>query len=164
MVRGATSTWSAALHTSPLISSLLYFSLLKEGIIWLMDVDRLQLSEANRWDGKVPPCPKPGRNRRGGEFLKGPVPLRWLGLAASLPGKALAVGVALWFEAGRKRSHTVKLTQAILKRLHVSRHAAYSRLRAMESAGLILVERQPRKAAIVTILDLEETKPTRDGV
>ena len=44
--------------------------------------------------------------RRKGKFLRGPVALDWLRRAAALPGKALAVGLALWFlrgaESGRR--------------------------------------------------------------
>ncbi len=36
-----------------------------------------------------------------GPFLKGPIPMNWLSVAAKLRGKApLAVALALWFEAG----------------------------------------------------------------
>src|SRR6476659_7094044 len=55
-----------------------------------------------------------------GEFLKGPIPLPWLTAASMLPGKApLAVALAVWFEAGRRKSQEVRLTTAILERFHV---------------------------------------------
>jgi hypothetical protein len=89
-----------------------------------------------------------------GEFLKGPIPLKWLSGAAGLGGKApLAVALALCFESGRKRSQVVTLTSAILRRFSVNRKAKYRGLEALEEAGLIRAERRPKKNPIVTILD-----------
>lgn len=45
--------------------------------------------------------PRPrGESAPGKTFLKGPIPLPWLQGAARLPGKALHVGVVLWFLSG----------------------------------------------------------------
>ncbi len=96
--------------------------------------------------------PKSGKIR--GEFLKGPIPLPWLSSAAKLRGKApLSVALAVWFEAGRRRSNEVHLTTAILNRFSVSRKAKYTALNALEKAGLIRVRRQPWKNPIVTIIN-----------
>ncbi|MFO0852419.1 MAG: hypothetical protein U0871_28240, partial [Gemmataceae bacterium] len=86
-----------------------------------------------------PPTPtKPARIK--GEFLKGPIPLSWLSVAAGLRGKApLAVALAIRFEAGRRRSDVVKLTTAVLARFAVNRKAKYTALAALEAAGLIRV-------------------------
>src|SRR5581483_3598380 len=43
------------------------------------------------------------RPAKGEEYLGGPIPLSWLGRAAVLPGKALHLGIALWFAAVRDR-------------------------------------------------------------
>lgn len=87
-----------------------------------------------------------------GEFLKGPIPLVWLSAAAGLPGKAsLAVGLAIWFESGRRKSHDIVLTTAILERFSVNRKAKYRGLKALEAVGLISVVRRPKKNPIVTI-------------
>ena len=93
------------------------------------------------------------RHRPGGEFLRGPIPLTWLSPAACLPGKALAVGLALWFEAGRKRTRQVRLTGPILRRFSVERRAAYRALGALERAGLVSVKRQVGKNPALEILD-----------
>jgi hypothetical protein len=87
--------------------------------------------------------------------LKGPVPLAWLTAASKLPGKSpLTVGLALWFEAGRRRSMTVTLTSAILARFGVSdRKSKYRGLSSLEQSGLIEVVRVPRRNPVVTILD-----------
>ena len=91
-----------------------------------------------------------------GEFLKGPIPLKWLSTASKLLGKAsLAVGLAIWFEAGRKCKEEVRLTTAVLERFGVNRKAKYRALESLEDAGLISVRREPRKNPVVTILALE---------
>lgn len=88
-----------------------------------------------------------------GEFLKGPIPLDWLGRAAKLSGKAsLSVGLALWFEAGRRRSHQVTLTTAICDRFSINRKSKYRGLELLEQAGLISVVRRPRRNPLVAIL------------
>lgn len=90
-----------------------------------------------------------------GEFLKGPIPLPWLTAAAQLSGKApVAVGLAIWFEAGRRKSNEVKLTSAILQRFAIKRKSKYSALKSLEDAGLIRVRREPRKNPMVTILEV----------
>jgi hypothetical protein len=97
-----------------------------------------------------------GRGQRlQGEFVKGPLPMAWMTTASKLPGKSpLAVGLALWFEVGRRRCMTVILTTAILARFGVQdRKAKYRGLSALEVAGLIAVVRVPRRNPVVTILD-----------
>ncbi|HXW71985.1 MAG TPA: hypothetical protein VEK34_11165 [Methylocella sp.] len=75
-----------------------------------------------------PPRPK---------FIKGPIPLDWISKANSLPGKAGAVGVALWFLVGVQRSTTIKTTNQIEVIAACGRKAVYSALEALEKAGLI---------------------------
>ncbi|MER3448119.1 MAG: hypothetical protein C4291_15430 [Candidatus Dadabacteria bacterium] len=89
------------------------------------------------------------------EFLKGPIPLPWLLRVMKIPSKApLAVALAIWFEAGRRRSNEVKLTTAILNRFNVNRKAKYRALKMLEEAGLIRVYRKPRCNPVVTILEI----------
>jgi hypothetical protein len=90
--------------------------------------------------------------RPSGAFLKGPIPLDWLALASRLRGKALAVGLAVWFESGRKKRRTVTLTGPVLNRFGVNRFAAYRALRALEGAGLARAERRAGKNPTVEIL------------
>lgn len=101
-----------------------------------------------------------------GEFLKGPIPLSWLSAAAALPGKApLSVGLAIWFEAGRRRALQVKLTTAIVQRFGLNRKAKYRGLLGLEKAGLVEVHRQPRRNPLVTILtSIVEQSSTPDTV
>jgi hypothetical protein len=92
------------------------------------------------------------RKRRSQPFLKGPIPLPWLETAAKLPGKCLHVGLALWYLNGVKKSDTVALGNARLQKLGVDRDAKKRCLRALEEAGLIIVDRQPGRNPRVTIL------------
>ena len=62
--------------------------------------------------------------RRRTDFLKGPIPIEWLCRAARLPGKALAVALALWFQAGtRKRSTDLVIGKTLLERFGLSRRS-----------------------------------------
>ena len=106
-------------------------------------VRRLQLDRAS---GALVAAP------REAVFLRGPVPLEWLGRAAALPGKTLNVAIALWWRHGMARGKPFKLTQQSLKYLHVKRDAASSGLVRLERAGLIRVERSPGQRPIISIL------------
>jgi DNA-binding transcriptional ArsR family regulator len=88
-------------------------------------------------------------------FLRGPIPLPWLARASVLPGKALAVALALYFLSGLRGNqlHDLRLSSATLKRLGVGdRSTKYRALRALERAGLVRVVRQRGKNPLVTIL------------
>jgi hypothetical protein len=87
----------------------------------------------------------------GEHFLKGPVPLAWLNRASRLPGKALAVALAIWYVAGMEKSGTVRLTRSALMAFNVGRKAAYRALAALERAGLVQVERKRGSCTKVTI-------------
>ena len=92
------------------------------------------------------------KKRVRGEFLKGPIPLSWLTLAAEMPATTLAVAIALMFEVGRRRSQQIILTTAILTRFGVNRKAKYRALDRLEKSKLISVIRRPRKNPLVTVL------------
>jgi hypothetical protein len=96
---------------------------------------------------------KPPRHRPGEWFLKGPIPWSWLEAAARLPGKALALSLCLWREAGRRRRGTVKLCLSRID-LGVSRQAARRALRSLETASLVSVARLRGRGLDITLLDL----------
>ena len=93
------------------------------------------------------------RPRRGKEFLAGQIPLAWLCKAAKLPGKGLAVGLAIWFKARCQRSRTVLLTRTTLAKLGVERKSGYRGLQVLERAELVMVDRHIGRSPIVTLLD-----------
>src|SRR5262249_33975620 len=82
-----------------------------------------------------------------------PVPMPWFDRACVLPGKALAVGMVLWYLAPRRRGRTVALTQAALNQHGLNRWVKYDALKALESAGLVAVRRRGKKNPEVTVLD-----------
>jgi hypothetical protein len=119
------------------------------------DPDCLRL-EGSVLSGANPALPrpaKPPRHRPGEWFLRGPVPWPWLEVAARLPGKALALSLCLWREAGRqggRRTVGLCLPHA---GLGISEQAARRALRALQAAGLVSVLRKPGCGLEVTLLD-----------
>ena len=83
-----------------------------------------------------------------------PCPLPWLRRAATLRGKALAVGIALWFKAGVTKRAEVKATGTLWEKLGIHRKSAYRGLSALETAGLITIVRHAGRAPLVTILEV----------
>jgi hypothetical protein len=106
-------------------------------------VKRLQLDATTR---KLVESPKAAL------FLRGPIPLDWLGSAASMPGKTLHVGIALWWLHGMAKGKPFKLTQKALQTLNVERDAASAALVRLEQAGLIRVERKPGQRPAVSMV------------
>jgi hypothetical protein len=113
-------------------------------------MDQTVNERAYTWDREAQayvPATQP--NQR---FLKGPVPWPWIEVAAKLPGKALAVGIALWRLAGAVKSKTIRLSNAEVSELGCDRNAKSRALRDLERAGLITVERQPGCSPRVTLV------------
>jgi hypothetical protein len=119
-----------------------------------IDPNKLMLPTISTGETKASNLPErkvePQKQRQ--KFLKGPVPLPWLMTASKLPGKALAVGIALRFRQGLTGAPTIALPSTLLSRFGVDRHAKRRALDALEQNGLIAVDRQPGKNPVVTIL------------
>ena len=91
------------------------------------------------------------------KFLKGPIPLEWLWAAGGLPGKALHAGVALWYQAGLRRSRMIHFSYKSAQHFGVKRDSAYRALKSLEGAGLVTVCRAPGRCPVVTLLVGEGT-------
>ncbi len=91
-------------------------------------------------------------------FLKGPICFRWITKASALPGKALHVGLAIWYLIGLKRTSTIKLAPSVVRKFGASRDSGYRALKSLEVAKLVSVKRLNGQAPIVTVLDIEEFK------
>ena len=121
----------------------------------------METADFERLRGRPPPknnklrpaVPMLPRHKRGETFLKGPVPLGWLAQAACLPGKALHVGVFLWFLAGLKNTCVVLLANGRLSGFGVNRSAKYRALNSLEAAGLVSVQRRRGRSPRVTLLE-----------
>jgi hypothetical protein len=84
-------------------------------------------------------------------FLKGPVSLVSLAVAARLPGKALAVYLVTRYRCDLEGGSTVTLPAALLQEFGVDRDAKARALRALEDVGLVQVERTNGRAARITL-------------
>ena len=91
------------------------------------------------------------RQRRAGRFLKGPILMRDIAVAAKLPGKALAVYLAIRHRIDLTRSAAVKLPARLMFELGVGKDAKARALRQLEAAGLVIVERKRGRSPVITI-------------
>lgn len=99
----------------------------------------------------------PGRSvSKNGKFIKGPIPFDWLKLANTLPGKAGAVGTALWFLKGIKKLDTFKITAQILELSGCTRQALNRALTNLETAKLIKIQPKQGSRHTVTILEITD--------
>jgi len=85
-------------------------------------------------------------------FLKGPIPMSWLKLAAELPGKAFHLGIAIWWLRPMSKTASFKLTRRALDYVGISRDATYDALKRLEARGLIRVQRLPGRRPTVEVL------------
>ena len=88
---------------------------------------------------------------RRSQFLAGPIPLSWLIAAGRLPGKALQVGLAIWYRRKVGREPDIVVTPTLLERFGVSRRSGYRALRNLQRAKLIAVERRRGRSPSVRI-------------
>lgn len=101
------------------------------------------------------------RPAKGEQYLGGPIPLGWLSCAAGLRGKALHLGIALWFAAVRSKGKNpaVKLTSPLAKQFGLSARTTRNRaLLELKSAGLVSVEERNGRSPVVTILPVKESE------
>jgi hypothetical protein len=104
---------------------------------------------------------QPPRHKPGEKFLKGPIPWPWLASASSLPGKALAIGLAVWREAGCRNERTVPLN---LSNQGIPRRTAQRALQALASARLVSILHREGRPTLVTLLSAPpEGCPTTEG-
>jgi hypothetical protein len=76
-----------------------------------------------------------------GAFLKGPLLLdEWMPVAR-MPGKALALWLAIRYRCDVNRGNWATLPQKLLKECGIGKDARADALRRLEQAGLIKVER-----------------------
>lgn len=79
-------------------------------------------------------------------------PLDWLQMAARLPGKTLAVSLAIWALAIAVKSKTVMVTPASVQGFGVDAPAKSRALAALARAGLVAVESRKGRFPVVTLL------------
>jgi DNA-binding MarR family transcriptional regulator len=91
------------------------------------------------------------RRRRSDRFLKGPIPLHLIAAAARLPGRALAVLLAVHHQMTLAGKPSVSLPSGLLAEFGIDRDAKARVLHQLEQAGLIRVERTLGRAARVRL-------------
>lgn len=79
------------------------------------------------------------------------IPLDWIQSAATLPGKALQVGIALWYRSGVTKKLSVLLSNTQLVSFGVSRSSKRRALASLEAAGLVKVTQEAGCNPLVTI-------------
>jgi hypothetical protein len=84
-------------------------------------------------------------------FLRGPIPLRWLHRAATLPGKAYTLGTILWWFYGINPTKPIKVTSKSIEEFSISEDAYRDGLNRLEAAGLVSVIRRPGQRTEVRI-------------
>lgn len=100
--------------------------------------------------------PKHGKGER---FIRGPIPLAWMKLAARCGNRAEAVALLLWYAAGFQRSNPVKLSKSILAELNVHPKTAKRVLVRMREIGLVDAEFHRGRSPVVT-LTTQPVKPS----
>lgn len=96
------------------------------------------------------------------DVLWGPISLNWLLRAAKLPGKTLAVAIALLFLRGRSGFAQVSPRAKLISRFGLSRQTAYRALQHLEIAGLISADRRRGRAPRVMFRGLDDDNPCGD--
>jgi len=114
------------------------------------------LSSGNHQTPRQPRRPTIPRHKPRELFLRGPIPWRWLEMAARLPGRALAVGIVLWHLVGLRRHWTVRLSPSKTRSLGLSPRVTRRGLKALEGAGLVAVDRHRGRSPEVTVLNVPE--------
>lgn len=87
-----------------------------------------------------------------GKFLKGPVPLEWLSVAADISSVAFKVGVALWYLRGLQGSEEIRFTIDARKMFRISRYSVYRALDDLQDAGLIRATRHKGRLPRIILL------------
>jgi len=81
------------------------------------------------------------------------IPLSWIYQASRLPGKALHVGIVIWFLSGVKKSKTVKLTRKWLSKFGIHPETGRRGLKALKRAELVHFEPSGHKSPLVTLVE-----------
>jgi hypothetical protein len=91
-----------------------------------------------------------------GGFLRGPIPLSWLKrLCHEKCGRtAHSAALAVWYVAGLRKSSTVTFTSKVALQFGLDRTGKARGIKSLEAAGLIAVEKRPRKNPLITILEV----------
>jgi hypothetical protein len=101
--------------------------------------------------------------RRLGRFLKGPIPMWELAMAARLPGQALSLLLVVHHQTALTGKAMTTLPNSLLTQFAIGKDAKARSLRQLEDAGLIRVVRSRGRSARVGLAagGLIASPPTR---
>ena len=99
----------------------------------------------------TPPKPRPSLWANPYQILR----MDWLSRASTLPGKSLAVALALLHLANLRKTSTVVLNRRVLSLFSISPDAGYEALTRLAEARLIRANRGRGRPPEVTLLDLK---------
>src|SRR6201995_5546538 len=86
-----------------------------------------------------------------GRFLKGPIPMTDLWRAARLPGKALALYIAVRHQVDVSGQLSVTVPSHLLRQFDIDKDAKSRAIRRLVTAGLISVDQMRGKAARIKL-------------
>lgn len=115
--------------------------------------DVSQLSIVTTMDGRCMASTSRKHPRQKDWFLKGPIPGPWIERAASLPGKALHVAMALQHQSALAKSKQVKVGKKLQVKFGLKSDSYLRGLRQLEGAGLVRVSSRPGNLHQITIQD-----------
>ena len=110
-----------------------------------VEIDSIKLVYSETEGGFVQASPKKPL------FLKGPIPLDWLRVAARLPGKALHVALAIRWHHDMAAGTSIKISKKAMDLFGFSVDACHDAVRRLESAGLIEVDRLPGQKPLIKL-------------
>ena len=101
------------------------------------------------------------RPKRRGRFIP-PIPEWWAIIAMALPGKAYHVGAIIWQECRINGNPSCKLTRHVWEKFGLHRHTIRGGLKALEEAGLIVLEKGGKRSPLITIVN-DQSRVARPG-
>jgi hypothetical protein len=100
-----------------------------------------------------PVLPTNGNNVDKSEpYIRGPIPLWWVKAAASIPGKALFVGLMIWRWYHISGKQPVKCSQEKFSDIGISRSHRKRILSDLRDSGLISFSQESNKAPMVSVV------------
>jgi DNA-binding MarR family transcriptional regulator len=91
------------------------------------------------------------KTRRAGRFLKGPIPLLDMATASRLPGRSLALFLAVHHQIALTGTDAVTVPSKLLSDLGISRSTKARCLKLLERAGLVTVTRLKGRAVRIQL-------------
>ena len=85
-------------------------------------------------------------------FLRGPIPVRLIGVVLDLPGRPLPVWLAIWHRVALTGKPWVSLPANVMADFRFDRTVKARALAQLEGAGLIRAKRQPGRPVLVSLV------------